>query len=70
MYLRSLFGFVLLFELLRVLLSVCVLLCVFLCVSLFSATPEMNYSVTVSLVSGVGLRELSDLDKSHHPVRG
>lgn len=27
-------------------------------------TPEMNYSVTVTLVSGVGPGELSDLDKS------
>lgn len=28
-------------------------------------TPEMNYSVTVTLVSGVGPSERSDLDKSH-----
>ena len=49
--------------------AVCVCVCVRVCVQ-FSATPEMNYSVTVSLVSGVGLGELSDLDKSRRPARG
>ena len=47
----------------------CVCVCVCVCVQ-FSATPEMNYSVTVSLVSGVGLGELSDLDKSRRPACG